>query len=103
MFPPDASQRNAANLGAEFAQQAARERARGLPPSVPVAPDGPARARGELGFIRYVVQPLYRTLARVAPDTKPCAALIEANAAAWGALAAAAAGGARSSTGSSTH
>jgi hypothetical protein len=99
LFPPDVSQRNAANLGAEFSAQAAAERARGLPPSVPVPASERERARGELGFIRHVVQPLYGALAKLAPDTRlPCGALIEANAAAWAAIA-----GVRTSTGAIAH
>jgi hypothetical protein len=84
LAPPTMSRRIAESLSVEFARQAERERAEGLPITVPVAKDENAKAKMELGFIDYVVRPLYLTLAIVAPGLGPrCLAAIESNRAAW--------------------
>jgi hypothetical protein len=81
------SRRIAESLSVEFARQAERERAEGLPVTVPVANDENSKSRMELGFIDYVVRPLYLTLAVVAPGLGPrCLAAIESNRAAWSEL-----------------
>jgi hypothetical protein len=48
-----------------------------------LASDTPSKARNELGFIKAVVAPLYRTLADVSPPLRACLALIDANCAQW--------------------
>ena len=84
LAPPQMSRRIAESLSVEFARQAERERAEGLPITVPVAKDENAKAKMEQGFIDYVVRPLYLTLAVVAPGLGPrCLAAIECNRAAW--------------------
>jgi hypothetical protein len=89
LFPPAMSRRIADDLGREFAAQAAKERAAGMPVTVMLAADDVARGRMEASFIEYVVRPLYATLARVSPGMgSRCLALIDANRAAWAALAA---------------
>jgi hypothetical protein len=126
LFPPAMSRRIADDLGREFAAQAAKERAAGMPVTVMLASDDVARGRMEASFIEYVgacpvptfpqnnactaqkqththhdadaadpvapsllVRPLYATLARVSPGMgSRCLALIDANRAAWAALAA---------------
>lgn len=87
LFPPPVSKQVAMDLSLEFEAQAAQEKALGLPVSVMTAPDGVAKARGELSFIRYVVSPLYRVLVEIAPAVRPCLSLIDANVAAWDAAA----------------
>jgi hypothetical protein len=82
------SQRIAAELQAEFEAQAAREARLGLPVTVPLAATPAAKATLELGFIQFVVRPLYETLARVVPPLGECLPLIDANADAWRAIAA---------------
>ena len=81
LLPFALSRRIAGELETEFASQAALERAAGLPVGVMerVSPDTPSKARNELGFIKAVVAPLYRTLADVAPPLRACFALIDAN------------------------
>ena len=84
LAPPTVSRRIAEALSVEFARQAERERAEGLPVTVPVAKDENAKAKMELGFIDFVVRPLYLTLAIVAPGLGPrCLSLIECNRSAW--------------------
>jgi hypothetical protein len=104
LAPPTMSRRIAESLSVEFARQAERERAEGLPVTVSVAKDENAKAKMELGFIDYgestrvlrcerlltrrfacaVVRPLYLTLAIVAPGLGPrCLAAIESNRSAW--------------------
>ncbi len=86
LLPFAVSRRIAGELEAEFTQQAARERAQGLPVSVMLAPDPRSKARNELGFIKAVVAPLYCTLADVSPPLRACLARIDANCAQWEAL-----------------
>ena len=87
LAPPPVSRRIAESLSIEFAHQAERERAEGLPVTVPVAKDENAKAKMELGFIDFVVRPLYLTLAIVAPGLGPrCLSLIECNRSAWAEL-----------------
>jgi hypothetical protein len=42
-----------------------------------------AKAQNEVGFIKAVVAPLYKTLADVCPPLRLCCALIDANKAQW--------------------
>ena len=86
LLPFALSRRIAGELETEFANQAALERAAGLPVSVMLSPDTPSKARNEIGFIKAVVAPLYRTLADVSPALRACMALIDANCAQWEAL-----------------
>ena len=86
LLPFTLSRRIAGELEIEFANQAAMERAAGLPVSVMLSPDTPSKARNEIGFIKAVVAPLYRTLADVSPALRACLMLIEANCAQWEAL-----------------
>lgn len=84
-----------------------REAALGLPVTVQVVSSGEARARGEVrvprsvcvplasgskppfpppsqvAFIRWVVEPLFKTLVLVAPRSAPALLLVQANLAAW--------------------
>jgi hypothetical protein len=53
LAPPPVSRRIAEALSVEFARQAERERAEGLPVTVPVAKDENAKAKMELGFIDF--------------------------------------------------
>jgi hypothetical protein len=88
LLPPQLSRRIADDLGREFAAQAERERAAGMPVTVMLASDDVAKAKLEIGFIDYVVRPLYATLARVSPGMGAyCLTRIDANRAAWAALA----------------
>ena len=91
LLPFALSRRIAGELETEFANQAALERAAGLPVSVMLSPDTPSKARNELGFIKAVVAPLYRTLMDVSPPLRTCLALIDANCAQWEELIAVAA------------
>jgi len=86
LLPFALSRRIAGELEAEFAKQAALERAAGLQVSVMLSTDTASKARNELGFIKAVVTPLYRTLADVSPPLRACLALIDANCAQWEAL-----------------
>ena len=84
--PWNLSERIAVELQREFEAQAARERAAGLPVSVMLAATDEAKSKLELGFLEYVVQPLYVTLAAVVPRLgDKCLKLIAANKAAWSA------------------
>jgi hypothetical protein len=59
-----------------------------MPITVMLASDDVAKAKLEIGFIDYVVRPLYATLARVSPGMGAyCLTRIDANRAAWAALA----------------
>lgn len=88
LLPPQLSRRIADDLGREFAAQAEREREAGMPITVMLASDDVAKAKLEIGFIDYVVRPLYATLARVSPGMGAyCLTRIDANRAAWAALA----------------
>jgi hypothetical protein len=83
MAPP-VSRRVARELSREFEAQAAQERAQGLPVTVPLADGDAAKARMELGFIQFVVQPLYVTLERIAPAVGArCLRRIDANRQMW--------------------
>lgn len=89
LMPPPVSRRIASELSREFEAQAASERAAGLPITVPLADGDEAKARMELGFLQFVVRPLYGTLERIAPAVGArCLRHIEANRAMWDDLAA---------------
>ena len=115
LLPPPVSRRIAGDLSREFAAQAQRERAAGMPVTVMLADDDLGKAKLESGFLDYgpcpllthahlasqlltirspfcaVVLPLYATLARACPQLgRRCLPLIETNRAAWGAVVAAA-------------
>lgn len=62
------SVRIAEGLGEEFEGQAAQERELGHPVSVMLAPTVLRKAELEIGFITFVVMPLYVLLTKVAPD-----------------------------------
>ncbi len=89
LLPPPASARVCDDLAREFTAQAERERAAGLPVTVMLAPDALAQAKMELGFIDYVVRPLYVQLAALLPDLGHCLALIDMNRARWEGIVAA--------------
>ena len=87
LLPPPLSRRIANDLAREFEAQAEQERQAGLPVTVMLASDDVAKAKLELGFLEYVVRPLYVTLAAVAPRLgEKCLRLIDANKLAWQAL-----------------
>ena len=87
LLPPTLSRRIANDLAREFEAQAEQERQAGLPVTVMLASDDVAKAKLELGFLEYVVRPLYVTLAAVAPRLgEKCLKLIDANKVAWQAL-----------------
>jgi class 3 adenylate cyclase len=87
LLPPTLSRRIANDLAREFEAQAEQERQAGLPVTVMLATDDVAKAKLELGFLEYVVRPLYVTLAAVAPRLgEKCLRLIDANKVAWQAL-----------------
>lgn len=67
-LPHDMSVRIAESLGEEFEAQAARERELGHPVSVMLAPTALKKAEMEIGFVQFVVAPLYGLLTKVAPD-----------------------------------
>ena len=73
LAPPPVSRRIAESLSVEFARQAERERAEGLPVTVPVAKDENAKAKMELGFIDFGACRLWLLAARVTRELT-CAA-----------------------------
>jgi hypothetical protein len=87
LLPPAMSRRIADELSREFANQAALERAASLPVTVMLpqsADDAAGKARMELGFLTFVVTPLYETFAKIAPSLgAKCLARIEANRTMW--------------------
>lgn len=83
---PELSSRIADDLQREFEAQAARERVAGLPVTVMLATTDEAKAKLELGFLEFVVAPLFVTLASVAPRLgDKCLRLIGHNKTAWNA------------------
>lgn len=75
-------------LGEEFRAQVELERAHGLPESsFLLAPDMRAQARSELFFVGRFVAPLWREMARLMPQLKPCEAMLLDNTALWQQLA----------------
>lgn len=88
LLPHPLARRVARDLAREFAAQAARERAQGLPVtvSVPAPGDAAAASRLERGFIDAVVQPLFEALRLVAPSLgADCLSRVALNRAAWSA------------------
>ena len=84
LCPWSLSERNAEELQREFEAQAARERAAGLPVTVMLAASSEAKAKLELGFLDFVVTPLFVTLASIVPRLgNKCLKLIALNKAAW--------------------
>jgi hypothetical protein len=112
LLPPALSRRIAGDLSREFAAQAARERAAGMPVTVMDAPTelakakmevragarqaGPpqahaltaarASARAQLGFLDYVCRPLFAKLVELEPTLHECLARVDANRAMWSAV-----------------
>ena len=87
LFPPQMSRRVSEALSREFEAQAAVERAAALPVSVPVADTIVGKAELEVGFINYVVRPLFDTLLLIAPVVGPhCLQLMDVNRAQWAQL-----------------
>ncbi len=101
LLPPPLSQRIAASLSEEFAAQAALERAAGLPVTVMVPPTPEARAQMEVGFVDYVVTPVYSTLVAIAPPLRASLRRVEENRRCWLALAGTAAQAADAAAGAS--
>ena len=88
LLPPPLSQRISGALSVEFEAQAAAEVGAGVAVTVMLARDDAAKAKMEIGFLDYVVRPLFVTLADVAPALGArCLRLIDRNKAAWAALA----------------
>ena len=84
LCPWSLSERNAEELQREFEAQAVRERAAGLPVTVMLAASAEAKAKLELGFLDFVVTPLFVTLASIVPRLgNRCLKLIALNKAAW--------------------
>merc|ERR1719263_1664300 len=69
---------------AEFAHQAAREKQTGLPVSHFMDATAPeAKVKMELGFINFIVAPIWTALAQLLPEVEPCLEFVDANRAAW--------------------
>ena len=49
----------------------------------PARADAPCRNRAQLGFLDYVVKPLYAKLVEAVPTLQPCLARIDVNRVAW--------------------
>jgi hypothetical protein len=82
--PPSLSARIAEDLQREFEAQAARELVAGLPVTVMTAANQADKAKMELGFLEFVVAPLFVTLASVVPRLgDKCVKLIAQNKTAW--------------------
>ena len=90
LLPPAMSRRIADDLSREFAAQADAERAACLPVTVMEAADELQKARMELGFLDFVVRPLFAKLVDVEPTLRDCLARIDANRRMWSAIVAAA-------------
>jgi hypothetical protein len=84
LLPAAVSQRIATELSREFEGQAKLEREASLPITVMQAVDDEQKSKMEIGFISFVVRPLYQTLAKIAPALGArCLELVDANKAAW--------------------
>jgi hypothetical protein len=87
LLPPSMSRRIADELSREFANQAVLERAASLPVTVMLpqsADDAAGKAKMELGFLNFVVAPLYDTFAKIAPSLgAKCLVRIGANRDMW--------------------
>jgi len=87
LLPPSLSRRIAYDLSREFEAQAEQERQAGLPVTVMLAADDAGKAKLELGFLEYVVRPLYVSLAQCVPKLgDKCLRLIDTNKAEWQSL-----------------
>lgn len=86
ILAPPMSKRIADKLGEEFKAQAELEREKGLAVTVMLAPTVQKQGDMELGFIQFVVKPLYEMLSRLAPDLEVCLHRIDANTKMWGEL-----------------
>ena len=83
LLPPALSKRVADDLGVEFEQQAAKERELGLPVTVSAAATPSAKAAQELTFVRFVVAPLFTTLASIVPALSHLLPLLDATLCSW--------------------
>jgi hypothetical protein len=85
--PFELSARLAAMLGDEFTRQADRERELGLPVSPLMEhTDAASVAKRELGFIDFVVWPLWEAVAAYLPETAHCLHQARVNRSQWEAL-----------------
>lgn len=87
LLPPSLSQATSGCLSHEFEAQASQELALGLPVSVYLARTPKAKAEMEIGFLRFVVAPLFLRLADWAPSAAFTLARLDANMSAWEAMA----------------
>ena len=85
------SRRIAYDLGREFAAQADAERAARLPVTVMEAADEVQKSKMELGFLDFVVRPLFAKLVDMEPTLSECLTRIDANRSMWQSVAATAA------------
>ena len=91
LLPPRLSRRIAGDLSREFAAQAARERAAGMPVTVMEASSDVSKAKLELGFLDYVCRPLFAKLGELEPTLRDCLARVDVNREMWQGVIAAAA------------
>ena len=91
LLPPSLSRRIAYDLGREFAAQADAERAARLPVTVMEAADEVQKSKMELGFLDFVVRPLFAKLVDMEPTLSECLTRIDANRSMWQSVAATAA------------
>jgi hypothetical protein len=87
LLPPPLSQRIAGELAREFAAQAEQEAALRLPVTVMQARTELELAQLEIGFIDFVIVPVYTQLAAICPPLSGCLARIEQNRECWAAAA----------------
>lgn len=88
LLPPSLNERNLRALNDEFAAQASKELAAGLPVSCPAPASARAAAASELGFIDFVMKPCFRMLAEFAPELSSLLTRIDVNRAVHAAAAA---------------
>lgn len=83
LAPPGMSKRIANLVTTEFNRQAMLENEAGLPVSVMTAYDELTKAKMELGFIDFVVRPLYDTLISISPQLNVCLEYIDSTREMW--------------------
>lgn len=86
IMDPDMARRLADLVGQEFEAQAEMELSLGLPVSVLRSTTILGKATTELGFIQFVVKPLYDLLVLLAPDLAVLSNRMEATSNMWAAL-----------------
>ena len=91
LAPPAKSRHVADLVSTEFNAQAKLEQEAGLPVSVMTAHDEVTKAKMELGFIDFVVNPLYEQMVKIVPELEITLALIKRSRMTWEAVAKAAA------------